>query len=83
MTIAAPPMPATCGSNCSICDLSSTPASSAAPTHSAPPSVLKAEKRAKRMPTAPASGGAIIARPGTNLAKIRAFAPQRSKLVWV
>src|SRR5579863_2614673 len=83
MRMAALPKSTIRGSSRSICERSSMPASSAAPIHSADPSVLSAAKRASLMWVAPASGGAIIDSPGTNLAMIRALTPQRSKLLCV
>src|SRR4051794_10252587 len=48
-------------------------------THAAEPAVVKARKRSQAIFVAPASGGAIRASPGTNLATSSAFEPQRSK----
>src|SRR6185312_10304870 len=48
-------------------------------THAAEPTVLKARKRNHPIFVAPASGGAMSASPGTNLATSSAFEPQRSK----
>jgi len=85
MTTTVPPIPLRRGRSCAICDFSSRPTMSAAPTHSAAPAALNAANRPKRMRVAPASGGAIIDRPGTNLAMTSARGPQRSKLacVWL
>src|SRR5579862_9879663 len=47
-------------------------------THAAEPRVLKARKRNQAILVAPASGGAMRANPGTNLATRSAFEPQRS-----
>ncbi len=39
--------------------------------------------RSQPMRMAPASGGAMIARPGTNFAITKELIPHRSKRVWV
>src|ERR1700716_182474 len=59
------------------------PPMTATPTHAAEPTVLKARKRSQAICVAPASGGAMSANPGTNLATSSAFEPQRSKRDWV
>src|ERR1700730_5911497 len=48
-------------------------------THAAEPKALYTRKRSQPIFVAPASGGAMSANPGTNLATSSAFAPQRSK----
>ncbi len=40
-------------------------------------------KRRQLMCIAPANGGAIVARPGMNFAKISELTPQRSNRFWV
>src|SRR5258708_22118252 len=55
------------------------PPATATPTHAAEPKVLKTRKRSQAIFVAPASGGAMSANPGTNLATSSAFEPQRSK----
>src|SRR6185312_16662150 len=52
-------------------------------THTTEPARLNAANCANPIRVAPASGGAISDRPGTNLATNRALPPQRSKRVWV
>ena len=69
----------------SICALNTIPTPRPAPTHSAAPAVLNTRKRGQPMRVAPANGGAMVARPGTNFAITSAFTPQRSKrdCVWL
>jgi hypothetical protein len=59
------------------------PAASPLPTQIAPPIALSPRNRGQAMRMAPASGGAMMAKPGTNLAIIRELTPQRSKRDWV
>src|SRR5476649_588619 len=55
------------------------------PLHNSPPRMLKPRKRPLLVPMAPASGGAMVLKPGMNLATTSAFGPQRLKLssVWL
>ncbi len=55
------------------------------PLHSKPPAMLKPRKVALAVPMAPASGEAMVLKPGMNLDTISAFGPQRLKLssVWL
>ncbi|MEZ4289475.1 MAG: hypothetical protein R3E53_02635 [Myxococcota bacterium] len=45
--------------------------------------MLQSRKRKGDIPLAPASGGAIVCKPGTNFAKSSVFGPRRSKLARV
>ena len=54
------------------------PAAIPLPVHSAAPAVSKMPNDRARMPTAPATGGANVAKPGTNLAMTRVATPHRA-----
>jgi len=70
-------------SNSSICERNSMPAASATPTQIIAPSVLSARNRSQPMRIAPASGGAMMASPGMNLATSSELMPHRSNRLWV
>src|ERR1700679_1483015 len=78
-----PPNSPKCPSNRLICDLNSTPAANQQPTQRTAEQVLRRINRCRPMRMAPAKGGAMIAKPGTNLAMTNEFTPQRSKRVCV
>ncbi len=77
------PMRSRCCSSSSICELNRMPATKAAPTQSAAERVLKKINRSQPMRNAPAIGGAMVDKPGTNFAMIKELTPQRSKRVCV
>ena len=79
MTTAMEPISSSRLRSRSTCGPSNIPPPSHVPTQRAPPKVLKSSNRCQPMRVAPASGGAMVARPGTNFAISRAFTPQRSK----
>ncbi len=59
------------------------PAPRAAPVHRIAARVLNKTNRGQPMRMAPAIGGAMVDKPGTNFAMTIELMPQRSKRVWV